>query len=463
MRNIMGRPAAAALTALALSACGGGGGGGGGGGNLSAHAACHVPAGGPLARPPQPSWIPFSTFSTTATQGIQVIPSAALTTPPVFTSTTPIGSEVQLYSLATDSAGRIVDQLPFALIYSAATADSGTQLFKLPLTGSTLPAAVQIGKLDIGNRAICNIMSMPTDLHDPASAFVMLSVLRDDTAKCTDFGAAADYYKVSYNDDAGTAATLSFGTPGALPLYTAQGALAGLVDVDSDGNIDLYKDSSFSSPKVLVANGKSFANVYYDGRTAYILIASNSGTLDRLDGDGTLTPVYQLQGYDFFMFPSADNANLLMFDGTTNITNILRMPLDGSTPPQLLSTLQQGLDAVQPLGSTSQKIVLLLPGPAYNTTSVASLDLAAPSTPKTILTVGPLQGGKGLVTLDFAGLHGSDLYLNLLTRRAAKRRCSTPIPAARKAARRMPHSSGRARTITPSAIASPGRLSSRGT
>ena len=303
-------------------------------------------------------YLPFTSTSlaTGGKDGIFVVPAGAPTTAPQFVSTDNASRYYAFHKFLTNDAGKIYQEVPNAVLYQIFSG----QLYKLDLSGSSIPAPMQVStlpNLDPNHSVIgtvCASFSDQQDATDPSTAFVLLEY----TTSFINCGSADDDVVLVHLSDSATTlpvAHLPLHLQGNLTpaasmavFHNASGTLNGVVGIDNKGNLNFYKSLGFSSPKTLLPGVSSFY-IFAAGNNYVFLAVSlgNQVSLYRVDSTGAISADL----YDFHTsasshsrtsYGSADpsgqrlyfNDNISTVDSTGHIASytswLAQVPLDGS-------------------------------------------------------------------------------------------------------------------------------------
>jgi hypothetical protein len=372
--------------------------------------------------------------------GLFVVPTDSLAAAPVFVSSGPtkvLGRAPG--ALASGDAAPPTAELSNLLMVAATGSDGNLHIFDIDLTGSAVPTLAQAGSLSVASAALCSDSGSGfADASVPTSLYVLLHIT---SGVC---GSAGDTWEVvHYGDSATTSPTVvGISTTSILSLYQPTGSLGGIAAVDSNSNLVLYPDSTFTSPRILVAGLFSTQTAlsmlaYQDseasagGQPGFAFLAArlSSGTvMYRLDASGNLVNVYtnsgaQAGGYG----PSAatpDGQNFIFtayqacdFPGCN--ATIIQVTQCGTNPTVLaspfLSAEGEPVASIELLGSNNSALLFALYSanePPFFSTQLMSIPLGAPGTPTTLLNY------PGYAQTVLAPLSGSwntaALFVNLL-------------------------------------------------
>jgi hypothetical protein len=302
-------------------------------------------------------WIPYEArpesnlpMGQTGSTGLFVIPSDKITTSPAPTWITT--DPVKLHAIGVDfvfGSGGLATYVPKLIVYSDTDSGGNTKVYGLDISDTTkAPTPVQISNLALDStQEICSGTQGQTSLSDPTSVFVVF-----DIAATNECGLGSDTFEViHYKDSPSTApVTVSLTTNQFDALYTS-GTLSGLVVLDStSGDVSLYADDTFTSPKTLftgvtsafsISNGavkgaynSETSDLFYNVFTAPTMQNPSGSTLYLIDSAGDTTQIFQGP----IGSTTTDDTNLYFVSqttGTGSTATIYQVPLSGGTPSVL--------------------------------------------------------------------------------------------------------------------------------
>lgn len=335
-----------------------------------------------------------SSATSGGSNGLFVVPSNALGTAPDYIVNTNIGFAVPVLQPLVDGSGQIRAQLPYGVLYAAATGPgSASNLYRLDVTASSALKPQQVSSLSINNSYSCGIaLNDLQNVNDPSTAYFVVQAF---PGTPNDYCNAPDnyYFLVHYSDSGSTAAaSVPVGNNSFVTFHdAASGALNGIVAVDTGGNLVYFHDNSFTSPKKLLSGAGAFEIISAGTDYAFLAVfpsaASTSSyttpaALYRVDSSGAISAKlydFQPQNCQFFdsysngsvianidptcdsdARPSPDGQSLFFTDGVTNYdatTSVVssyndlleKVPLDGSSAATQVYKYSGGA-AVYPLG-----------------------------------------------------------------------------------------------------------------
>jgi hypothetical protein len=323
-------------------------------------------------------WIPYLakpvSGGTGGSTGLFVIPSDEISSSPTPTWITTSAANVLALGVdITISNGGLTNYVPELLAYSAADSGGNTHVYGLTLGGTaTVPKPVQIGNLSLSSsQTICDFSSGQVNLTDPTTIFMVLG-----TGTAPDCESGETFEVVHYTDSAAKAPVpVSLHESSFDELYN-NGTLSGILVYDyTTGNVNLYADDTFTSPKVLFTgatdaesfgNGSSkiateTSNLFYSVTVAPTTGNPSGQTLYRIDASGTPTQIFQgvIGGH------VTDDNNLYFVNlASSTSTVIYQESASGGTPTKLFSgpatmkngTTTENLD-YEPLGSNDSVLI----------------------------------------------------------------------------------------------------------
>ncbi len=315
--------------------------------------------------------------TTRGATGLFVVPSQALNTPLQSVSTAPVGMYAEVTQTLTNEQGQATAQIPYALIYT--NKESTTNLYQLDLSSTSSKVPVQLSNFALsGNEQLCQFaLSDVTNANQPSTAYFILQVAPatsqgSNPIFCFDSpGADFQYLLINYGASASTSPTvLPLGSPSLVSFHDlSSGALNGIVGIDTSGNLNFYSDTTFSSPRHLLANASSFHIVSASPTYAFLEVLStsdsennsNAGSLYRVDSTGAISAdLYDYQSCaaanclnSSAGIPTPDGRSLFFADNTltydentydtTGYIDILeKVALDGSSAAQKIYTASGG-------------------------------------------------------------------------------------------------------------------------
>jgi len=298
--------------------------------------------------------------------GLFVVPSLDPTAAPSFITTTAV--TVLAASLTFSIAsGQLAFYSPYALVYLGLGSDKKYHIYKLSLTGTSVPTPVQISNLSLAaSTDLCSHSFAYNDLGEPNSIVLLIEVPANPIGGTCSTPA---FKLVTFSTPADAAPRpVPVTTTNMHPIYlTANnppGALGGVVMLDTSGNLLWYANFNFESPTTLLTgvqlledsgvssaaqgfaglNGEFFGVTKTGGKNYLYLIKAPAGeAVNEYTANGQL----QFGGV-------ADQSNLYFIDNNaegTGIEAFLQEPLAGGAVTTLLN---------YHLGSTSSESDALL-------------------------------------------------------------------------------------------------------
>ena len=327
---------------------------------------------------PAPTWI-----TTTATELLGVSEQYTTITNNVITNYSPVYAEY--YSTGTGGATQI---------YSVKLSDT-----------STSPTPTAIGAPIPATEQICDHSEGDTDLSDPSSGFTILKIGPAGSGVCSGTGPFT-FAVQKYTDSASTpAAVVNIDTDSFTPLYHDNN-LAGLILLDSSGNLNIYADISFTSPKHLLTGLQSAnlvlqtvikdatpfgSSVAYMNLTTIGTTNNPSGTTSfyRIDdtSGGTATLVYNGEADSLV---SDDNNVYFIDDSAFTVVNFYQAPISSG----MAKFLYSGIGSFNTVSSYIYDYTLIGSNDSILVFQVSSSSNRYPGeTETTILTVPVGSGG----------------------------------------------------------------------
>ena len=291
-----------------------------------------------------------------------------------------IHSVALIPQLTVSADATITGAKPATLIYRTIGAAADNHFWRIDLTGSSDLTPRQVGSLNIidgipipaGSSALCDAKAILRKLDDPTSAFLVLTITSSTFSLCN-----TDTRRVVvYPNDAPTTAPREVSAnPGTLePVYRADGTLAGMLLVNNlSQNLEFYRDETFTNPTIVLNNVGSILALRersyspwtgMAGSQEGIVIQTDDGggsNLYAVNPSGVATLLYNDTGYSSEI---RIGANLYVqnrdLTGSPTYYDFLRIPVDGSSAPQLLWAYipADGCYPDEPVGELASKLIL---------------------------------------------------------------------------------------------------------
>jgi hypothetical protein len=377
------------------------------------------------------TWIPIQAtpilYTTGGQNGVFVIPSNALTTPPVEISGPSYPQELGL-GVASSSTGYAVGSAlyfgtgsdGYAHFYSLNLTDTGVAPSAVQSTALTLPAPV----VNPPTSCLVFFHTSQADLHDPTSLFALVQL---PTARVNgSCGTGEPVYDLISYGAAATAQPVLTPIPPACSgmdsVYTDQGTLGGLLVADADKDLLFYayNGSNFTrNANPIATNLGYFVLNFASNSTGTEVFASGQDTsyayhVYGVNASGTTLFEYTAQGSVGSRFTDANN--LYFTDGgATQIsqganTYLYAVPLEKAvSSPTLLATLPNSVyGSVSLVGSASGGTALLFLG-TLGTGSSQNSTLYSVSVPGGVISTVTAYGSVSNLTL-FLDSTGTYLY-----------------------------------------------------
>ena len=374
--------------------------------------------------------------------GMFVISSTSLGDQPTQVTADKISSLGFALTYEVSASGSLSGGSPNALLYTTVNSSGGDHVWSLDLSGASSLVPRQVSNLTIpphtvvlhgqvGTMQYCTRATIPQNLADPSSAFVILSLPTDptqtDPLKLCGGGPASFQWVLIHSKDGPGQAPVSLPSLAGvfMPLYQPNGALAGIVALDDSHNLNFYPDQTFTNPTRLLANVDYFTSVQAPASSPLSFISGNPGYsflivqplagfgtngIYRVDYSGTISArLFDLQGWT--------NNGAVVDSGSLYFTDT-SMTTSGVQQGESVGQIPTGGGAAQILHTYSDNIRRYLMGVSGThlvfstsvltgstaTTGVDTLSIVAPATPTTLATYKDLSsivlaGGDVFVTL----------------------------------------------------------------
>jgi hypothetical protein len=372
------------------------------------------------------TWIPIQAtpvlYTTGGQNGVFVIPSNALTTPPVEISGPTYPQELGL-GVASSSSGYSVGSAlyfgtgtdGYAHFYSLDLTDTGVVPSAVQSTALTLPAAIT----NPPTSCLVDFNTSQTNLHDPTSLFALVPLPA--TRVQGSCGTGEPVYNLISYGAAATAQPVVTPIPPACGMdsvYTNQGTLGGLLvpDADNDLLFYAYNGGNFTrNANPIATNLGYFVLNFASNSTGTEVFASGEDSSSAnhiygVDASGTTLFQYTAQGSVGSRFI---DANYLYFtDGGPANTYLYAVAIGKAvSSPTLLATLPNSVyGSISLVGSASGDTALLFLG-TLGTGSSQNSTLYSVSVPGGVISVVAAYGSVSNLTL-FLDETGTYLYEN---------------------------------------------------
>ena len=368
--------------------------------------------------------------------GLFVISSKSPGDPPIQITTQGVDLLGQQTQYNLSAQGKVSAGNPHAMIYTTINSSSGDHVWSLNLSATSTLVPTQLSNLTIpyhtehvgmGFNALvqyCASLVIPKNLADPSSAFLILALPTEETL-CAGNPAAFKWLLIHPSDGPTTdPVNLALSGP-ILPLYRPDGTLGGLVAIDASNNLNFYSDETFTNPRVLLANVRSFtpyqealagsiSGISTNPTYSFLLVEPknvNSGPVSvyRIDYSGSISAdLYDFgdSGETGFVVDSG-NLYFIAYSGTEleEESSVVKIS-GGGGPAQVLgsTSLQIGYDGSPPtlVGISGSHLVLSGSTPQQQG-YVETLATSAPGPFTTIATSGSLAD---------VSLAGGDVFVN---------------------------------------------------
>jgi hypothetical protein len=285
--------------------------------------------------------------------GLFVVPVDAPTKAPVFITKTPVVTLALPVQLAVTS-GVLSEYTPYALVYLGKGSDDKYHIFKLPLTGATVPKPAQVSSLALSSAdSLCGFHGAQTDFANPTTGFALLQL---SSAKGTCSGPDFVYEVIHYGDTESTPPTKVDVSSSKLAaqlfseIYDTESEpfpLEGMVVLSSGGDLLFYTSDTFKSPKTLLTGVESYFDLYKhqtlatgtDADFVEVTKAGGKQYLYRINTSGEASLEYSASGT--LSAGVADKSNVYFIDnvvsGAKHTERFLQEPLGGGTVTELLA------------------------------------------------------------------------------------------------------------------------------
>jgi hypothetical protein len=320
------------------------------------------------------------------------------------------------YTLGAQGAAKSGN--PSVIVYTTRNSAKGDHVWSLDLSAKSTLVPTQLSDLTIPyptatngrDAALCSGLFLK-NLTDPASGFLILAMPTEATTSCFSVGASLNWVLIHSTDGPTTDPTPlpALQIDSILPLYRPDGALAGILAIDTSNNLNFYPDETFTHPVLLLASVSHFASIQDPpaglvGRISanptysYLLVTplnpGGSQSIYRIDYSGSLSPDL----YDSPLISNyfVDSGNLYF---TTYARDSLGFPatfvnrITGAGVPQVLGSVRSNAlelptDLVGVSGSevlTSQQLTPYTP--PFATTELKAFATDASGTSRVIADI----------------------------------------------------------------------------
>jgi hypothetical protein len=242
-------------------------------------------------------------------------------------------------------------------VYTTLNSAKGDHVWSLDLSAKSTLVPTQLSDLTIpyptstngAGVSLCSSLFLK-NLTDSASGFLILAMPTDATTSCINSSASLKWILIHSTDGPTTDPTPlpALQMDSILPLYRPDGALAGIVAIDtSNNNLNFYPDETFTNPVLLLTSVSSFtplqerpaglparvsANPTYSYLSVQTLNRTSgvSGAVYRIDYSGSLSAAL----YDSPTYGIVDSGNLYFtttaYNGGFPYTVVNRIPGAGA-------------------------------------------------------------------------------------------------------------------------------------
>jgi hypothetical protein len=269
------------------------------------------------------------------------------------------------YNLSAQGTASAVS--PYAFMYTTFQSPSGDHVWSLNLSDDSSLVPTQLSNLSLpgilthygpgaNSYGYCTSEVIPTNLADPSSAILILSLPTTETYGCLDTTTVK--WVLIHSSDGPTTNPVDLPSLSGpiLPLYRPDGTLSGLVTADSSNNLNFYQDETFANPRLLLQNvfdfvpkqeprtGGEISWISANPTYSFLLVrtsASGPTAVYRIDYSGSISAdlhdFHSAYGWGL----AADAGSLYFTETTANPSNYVetvgRIPGDGS-PVELLGS-----------------------------------------------------------------------------------------------------------------------------
>lgn len=318
---------------------------------------------------PNTRYLPFQSVSTDGngrSTGLSVLLSKRIEAPLRSVTTAAIGV-LSFVPELTHSGTRVSGARPSNLLYQTTANPAGDHLYSVDLSGESDLVPRQLSNLVVAglgrpttNPLICGFSQHYKRLQDPRTAFFVLNLGTDPAGYC--YTEASRRVVIKSQDDASTSPRDVALSPGNLEaIYHADGALAGLLSVDTDTRtLNFYPDETFRNPRSLIA----------DVATINVLREPNYSGLHKLSGNNSLlvVEVYFYSGGSAWYGVSDAGVATLLFrpaafaSALLSGNNLVVFEEDAATDPHTAISTLVTLDQSAP----PRELTRYQPGPTCN-------------------------------------------------------------------------------------------------
>lgn len=346
--------------------------------------------------------------------GLFVIPSNSLTTPPIFITNNPVMELNPTFPVPNSLVAEYR-----RTVFASKGSDAQVHLYYVLLNDTaSVPTPVQISNLTLSSLSdICGYSGTRVDVTNPDTEFYLLQ-LAGPNGTCKD---SDDIYEVVHVTDDSNAAPSVANVDNVQfdPIHTTSGLLSGVVILDSVTNdLEFFAGTSFSNPVVLSANvngyeklintlgyvsqagGFSCSQLSIPDNVSYFRVTKYSGDqfLYKVDENGVASVAFSTSSPAIDHFIS--DSNNLFFD-TVQVTftsgvyiqtaTIVQLPFDGTSSTNLYTLNNTYNPGIELAGSDGASLVFNAPYPdsSAGINALQSIPLGSASTTAQVLTTLP--------------------------------------------------------------------------
>jgi hypothetical protein len=304
-------------------------------------------------------YLPFLAIQTASNSpvGLYVLSNKRIEAPLERITAANVNSIALVSQLSVSAGATVTGAKPATLIYRTMGAPGGDRIWSLDLTGKSDLIPRQVGSLSIidglsapvATMSLCETKAILRKLDDPTSAFLVLTVTTNPNATCVpDFMRRLVIYPA---DSPTTAPREVVANPGTLePVYGTDGTLAGLLLVNSQSQaLEFFRDETFTNPTTVLSDiggisalrDRSYSpwTGMAGSQVGIVIQADDDGgsNLYAVNPSGVATLLYNDSGYTSEMRIGANlYVQIRDFLAIPLVYQFLRIPVDGSSGPQLL-------------------------------------------------------------------------------------------------------------------------------
>ena len=348
------------------------------------------------------------TQNNTGVSNLYVVTSKSIALAPIlvtddWTSTLAFSSRFE-----RSTSGELGGGKPATLVYAGAGSGAGGHVYALDLSGASTLVPRQVSSLTFdpnGTPQYCSEFDALTNVDDPDSTFLLLEV---PTTPGLCGGGNSHVVRIRLADSASaTPADVDVPAGTMTALHRPDGALAGLIVVDSSNRLQMYHDENFTTATTLLTGAVNFAVLPSTNASAFtrlsstptyallfVLFLDGSEALYRVDYTRTISAkLYDVQTdlnhgfasdgtYAYFTdimgaFPTVEDIFRVRLDGTSSAQSLYSFQLpDGSAPLAIMGVTGSAL--------VLERSVNIDPQTGQRSADIQTLDTSGPGTPLTI-------------------------------------------------------------------------------